>query len=237
MNTQTKLTLALCLLSSLTASCIAPLALADPASARQSPSFQGQRRHGSRPTMDQGTGFGNQGPAPYQASMPQQQAVAQNPYGAVAQPAQVPLMGWGGEVAMMSQEGQTRMAMGDPKHGLEPAISNRMHILKLYQEVLEERELLEVELERLNKANKAGEELVKRQRDALKEMNESLASSEDARSSLLDQNRDLSARLTVAQIRRLESDKLLLETQIAMHTTIQFAPSLDPAAPILTAEK
>ena len=129
------------------------------------------------------------------------------------------------------------MAMGDPKHGLEPAISNRMRILDLYQEVLEERELLEVELARLNKANKAGEELVTRQRDAMQEMNKNLASLEDARRSLIEQNRDLSARLTVAQIRRLESDKLLLETQIAMHTTTQFAPSLESAEPILTADK
>ena len=92
-----------------------------------------------------------------------------------------------------------------------------MHILNLYQEVLDERDSLLAEVERLGSALQTSEAERNMVRASEAEIGTRIAALEEAKRSLLEQNQDLAARLTTAQIRRLESEKLLLETQIAWH--------------------
>ena len=91
----------------------------------------------------------------------------------------------------------------------------RMYILELYQGVIEERDTLalevaalEAELERLRQSLGAADERVvalERQAAAAAEENQRLRQ----------ENVDLAGRLTTAQIRRLQAEKILLELRLA----------------------
>ena len=256
MNSIQKFSLGLLAASALVSSCISPLAFEDPSSARQNLASPSQRRFGSRPLMDTGAepatqnaGYGLQ-PQAQQGGQPfvQQQAPASQGMasagqaqrmssGAPMQTNNSALMGWNGEVSASAGEGQTRLSSGQPKHGLEPQVQGRMHILNLYQEVLDERDSLLIELQRLNSALREGEQLLTQLRASEKEYGLRLASLEEVKRTLVAQNRELSERLTLAQIRRLESDKLLLETQIAMHTKASMGTPEEAATPLLVTEK
>jgi len=255
MNSIIKIGLTLLTSSALFASCVGPLAFQDPASARQSLAPQGQHRFGSRPLMNpeesyapQNAGYGLQQAAQPQMQPQMQQGAPSNNMASAGQAQRRPsaqpamgdnsaLMGWNGEVSASSGEGQRRMASGQPKHGLEPQVQGRMHILNLYQEVLDERDSLLIELQRLNSALREGEQLLTQLRASEKEYGLRLSSLEEVKRTLVAQNRELSSRLTLAQIRRLESDKLLLETQIAMHTNAPKGTPEDGADPMLVTEK
>lgn len=254
MNSIQKFSLGLLTASTLVSSCISPLAFEDPSSARQSLASPSQRRFGSRPLLNtgaepayqsadyglqpqvqqEGQPFAQQ-PAPGgMASAGQAQRMSS---GQPAQPNSSALMGWNGEVSASAGEGQRRLAAGQPKHGLEPQVQGRMHILNLYQEVLDERDGLLIELQRLNSALREGEQLLTQLRASEKEYSLRLASLEEVKRTLVAQNRELSERLTLAQIRRLESDKLLLETQIAMHTSAAKVTPEEVSTPLLVTEK
>lgn len=228
----------------LAASCTGPLAFQDPLTARQSPSMSSQRRFGSRPVYrEEGqvapadADYGLQPSQRPQLDMPGRLSSGIQAHVVPSPAASSPLMGWEGQVINDSGEGQTRLAQGPSKHGLEPQISGRTHILNLYQEVLDERDSLLLELERLNSALREGEQLLTQLRSSEKAHSQRLAALEEIKRTLIEQNRDLSSRLTVAQIRRLESDKLLLETQIAMHSNTNDLRNADVAEPMLLTEK
>jgi hypothetical protein len=120
-----------------------------------------------------------------------------------------PLLGWNGGVVL--DGAPTQQA---PDHGIEPG-QGRMRIIELYQQVLDERDALRDELEATADAMEAAQ----RQRIELEEENRTLRERvvelENAQASMQAENLDLAARLTTAQIRRLEAERLLLETKIA----------------------
>ena len=121
------------------------------------------------------------------------------------------IYGWDGSVVSPGQVSQR----ADPGHGLEPTIEGRMHILELYQTVLDERDALAAEVQALTKALERTEADLASVRGEKAGLETRLSAEERAKESLLQQNLELSGRLTTAQIRRLEAEKLLLETRIA----------------------
>lgn len=130
--------------------------------------------------------------------------------------AEDPLYAWDGGVVSQPEAGIQHDASPSTR-GLEPSLQGRMHILELYQEVLDERDTLQNEVDALRAAlartRDAEEQMSAESERTRREMQELLA----AQAKLQAENRELLARLTTAQIRRLETEKLLLETQIAWH--------------------
>ncbi len=124
------------------------------------------------------------------------------------------LYAWDGSVVEGPASGQVSQ-QATPGHGLEPTIEGRMHILELYQAVLDERDALAAEVKALTAALEKSEADLDQGRSASAELETKLAAAERAKDALLEQNLELSGRLTTAQIRRLEAEKLLLETRIA----------------------
>lgn len=123
---------------------------------------------------------------------------------------------------------------GDPSslHEPEGVGGSRYRMLELYQQVVDERDALAIEVDRLNA------DLDKSMAEA-KDLRERLAAAqanlEDARSELArlrEQNRELAGRLTTAQIRRLEAEKLLLEARIEW-TRLQAIGATDVPPPPL----
>lgn len=101
-----------------------------------------------------------------------------------------------------------------PVHDIQRTGEGRMYILELYQNVIEERDTLTLEVRGLN-----GE--LDRTRTALVEADVRIANLEaqvttfEARlQSLEAENMDLAGRLTTAQIRRLQAEKILLEIRL-----------------------
>ena len=129
--------------------------------------------------------------------------------------------GWGGSKlyardgsvvagAETSQEGATAA----PRE-LAPSEGGRMYILELYQKAIDERDALEIEVRSLqSELERAKQGLLGSDRD-LTSLQARIAQLESENKRLLEENLDLAARLTTAQIRRLQCEKILLETRIA----------------------
>lgn len=143
-----------------------------------------------------------------------------------APPADPTLYGWDGSVAAGGVPGQVNQR-ANPGHGLEPTIEGRMHILELYQAVLDERDALATEVQALTKALERTEADLVAVRGEKAELETRVSAEERAKEGLLQQNLELSGRLTTAQIRRLEAEKLLLETRIAWQKEKTPAPASD----------
>ena len=142
--------------------------------------------------------------------------------------AQEPLQAWSGGVVPDPKAG-VQTAQTPPAHGLEPSVDGRMHIIELYQEVLDERDGLADEVRALQTALARTQETLDAERMDAATRETRLSALEERSRALLEENRDLAARLTTAQVRRLEAEKLLLETQIAWRRERQGSPR--PAAP------
>ena len=97
---------------------------------------------------------------------------------------------------------------------LLPGESGRMHILELYQKAIEERDALVTELSQLQRQVEQERLNVTAQQRKTAELESKLAVLEADRARVMDQNVDLAGRLTTAQIRRLQAEKLLLEHKI-----------------------
>jgi len=102
---------------------------------------------------------------------------------------------------------------------LAGAQGGRMYILELYQGVIEERDRLSMEVSALtDELDRAQRALVAAdQRNA--ELEERLQSAGDENQRLREENVDLAGRLTTAQIRRLQAEKILLEQRLAQIET------------------
>ena len=118
-----------------------------------------------------------------------------------------------------------------PTHELEEPDGSRMYILELYQQAIEARESLEMEVEALtaalDKANDALEQSAY-QNDEMKKLVEKQAGQIER---LENQGLGLASRLTTAQIRRLEAEKLLLEAKLEwqrLQETLRQQESRDP---------
>jgi len=105
-------------------------------------------------------------------------------------------------------------ALADPAHGVQRSEGSRMYLLELYQEVVDTKESLELEVRSLMIE-------LQRTQDEATTLSQELESSQ-ARVAELESTtteyraslREMAARLVTAQIRRLESEKLLLESKV-----------------------
>ena len=219
--------LAASLLCLAAAGCQLPLALQDPMAPAQVPAWQMQGRfRGTQPTAGDA----------YDERMMQAATTRPQPGTQPSQPAPGdPLYAWDGGVVNAPEPGGIAPSADPSARGLEPSLQGRMHILELYQEVLDERDALQDEVDALRASLSAANERTENARSISSVEQARIAELEQERSALIEENRALVGRLTTAQIRRLETEKLLLETQIAWHdersgasdasTPVSFLPS------------
>lgn len=151
-----------------------------------------------------------------------------------AEPNQGPgLVGWvqaraPQETPLFARDGGVVDATAEPyqpHHGPEPTGTGRMYLLELYQQAIDDRDALELEM-------KAVDAALQRTQGALDEALAQVAAMEvevqrlsAEHADLQAENLDLAGRLTTAQIRRLEAEKLLLEARIAEHRSRETVPS------------
>jgi len=89
-----------------------------------------------------------------------------------------------------------------------------MHIIELYQQVLDERDALATEVERLRKELDETKLALDAKTRATEDLSARVAALEASYKELSEDNQSIAARLVQAQIRRLEAEKMLLETKI-----------------------
>jgi hypothetical protein len=130
-----------------------------------------------------------------------------------AQTSQPPLYAWDGGVVDGTPLGRVSAQDGTPR-GPESPPSGRMHIIELYQQVLEERDALAHENQELRRHLDETSLALYAKTKAADDLGAQVAALEEARAALTNDNQAIAARLVQAQIRRLEAEKLLLETRI-----------------------
>jgi len=101
-----------------------------------------------------------------------------------------------------------------PSGGVRPSEGGRMYILELYQKAVEERDALAAELAALGADLEATRRKLADSGDALARAEGKAAELQTREQALVEENLELAARLTTAQIRRLQAEKLLLETKL-----------------------
>jgi hypothetical protein len=120
---------------------------------------------------------------------------------------------WDGGVVDGLPQGRVQTQEGSPR-GLEPPSGSRTHIIELYQQVVDERDALAVRVDKLTKELEKTRLALEVERHSGEELGARVTGLETERESLLSENQTLAARLVQAQIRRLEAEKLLLETRL-----------------------
>ncbi len=130
----------------------------------------------------------------------------------------------GGEARLYSWDGgvvdsapQGHVVPEESTRGIETSTTGRMHIIELYQEVLEERDELASEVEMLKATLRKTEDQVQGQRGDAGTLNAQIEALKVEQERLEAQNQELAERLTTAQIRRLEAERLLLKLRIDSH--------------------
>lgn len=127
-------------------------------------------------------------------------------------PDDTPLLGWDGGVVDGARAG---VREGDPgQGGIQPSSTGRMHIIELYQHVLDERDALRREVEALTAALERSQTTLAQMHEQEQRLEARVSELQEQTEALENENADLAARLTTAQIRRLEAEKVLLETRI-----------------------
>ena len=123
-----------------------------------------------------------------------------------------PIYAWDGGVVDSPAPGT--VVEGDPNHDVQPTSNGRMYILELYQDAIDERDALQLEVTALNAAlERAQLEMddFARRTSKIQTMLDTLTVERDQ---LRKDNSELAARVVTAQIRRLEAEKLLLESKL-----------------------
>lgn len=105
-------------------------------------------------------------------------------------------------------------APGIPAHGVQDGESSRMYLLELYQEAIDTKEALELDVRSLTADLDLAREEVAMLQAELLETRAAVQRLEVQRDRQQEELRELAQRLVTAQIRRLESDKALLQTKI-----------------------
>jgi len=131
--------------------------------------------------------------------------------GAAPEP-KAPLYAWDGGVVDAPAQG-VQPAQGEPR-GLEQPAPGRTHIIELYQQVLDERDALTEEVELLRKSLEQTTLALEEETRKSNELDARVAALEVSHRELMEDNQAIAARLVQAQIRRLEAEKMLLETRI-----------------------
>lgn len=182
------------------AACIVPPSLFERASWGPPPDWQenGRYRAENAPTA---AGGGENAPegVPVPAETPARSA---------------PLYGWDGGVVDGSPQGVSP-AQGEPR-GLEQPAPGRTHIIELYQQVLDERDGLAEEVELLRRSLEQTAIALEEETRKSNDLSARVAALEVGHRELMEDNQAIAARLVQAQIRRLEAEKMLLETRIEM---------------------
>lgn len=221
MNTKSILPLSL-LAGLLLAACIVPPSMFERASWGPPPEYwQGQGRY--RPADGPAAGSEAPGPAAERATVATKPAEAPpieldvegRPVGnPLEKPeSEAPLYAWDGGVVRGAPQGRVTTQEGTPR-GVETPPAGRTHIIELYQQVLDERDALAEEVEALRQdlaQTSLALEVKSKESD---ELSARVASLEASHRELMNDNQSIAGRLVQAQIRRLEAEKLLLETRI-----------------------
>jgi len=113
---------------------------------------------------------------------------------------------------------------------LENDESSRSTILEWYQAALEERDALQLEVRALNAELTTTREALRVSNGRSAELEARVQALEADNQAQAKSNMDLAGRLTTAQIRRLQAEKLLLETKLQLSRTAA-QPAPDPAGP------
>lgn len=99
-------------------------------------------------------------------------------------------------------------------HEMQPTATGRMYILELYQQAIDDRDALELEVGSLRNALEQRDAANQSLRAKLVETEADVSSKADEIQKLLEENQELAARLATAQIRRLEAERMLLEAKL-----------------------
>ncbi|HEX6886366.1 MAG TPA: hypothetical protein VF530_23525 [Planctomycetota bacterium] len=124
---------------------------------------------------------------------------------------------WDRGVVDAPAQGRVKPQEGPPR-GLDP-LSGRTHIIELYQQAVDERDALASKHEELRKALLEATTTLELERRESADLTARVAALESAQAELAGENEALAARLVQAQIRRLEAEKLLLETRLEQERT------------------
>ena len=125
------------------------------------------------------------------------------------------------EPRLYARDGSVVTPRSAPREGPPPAQrelqgseGSRFHMLELYQQVVDERDALAGEVRRLTGELDAARQRQGRGDDRLAQLEKEQAERARELELLRAQSLDLAGRLTTAQIRRLQAEKLLLETRL-----------------------
>jgi hypothetical protein len=151
----------------------------------------------------------------YRPETPRTDPTAAQDDAAASQAEERMLYGWDGGVVDARPQG--RVVEQERTRGLESSATGRLHIIELYQQVLDERDALTKEVAKLNAALAKTEQSLVGERGGTGTLQSEIESLKLEQERLLTQNQELAARLTHAQIRRLEAEKLLLQSRIEEH--------------------
>ena len=110
----------------------------------------------------------------------------------------------------------------------------RMHILELYQNVIEERDTLSMEVDALIEEVDYTRQALATADRRIEELEAELQAAAEQAQRLRLENVELAGRLTIAQIRRLQAEKILLESRLAEIEAVEQAARMD-GAPIASA--
>jgi hypothetical protein len=130
------------------------------------------------------------------------------------------LYGWdgapvGGGPVSGPTPGAVQVQEGGLSHGLEGAGGgSRLVLLELYSAAVEEREQLALEVDAQNSALEQAERRFAEVQARMAELQNAYDTLSAAKSAVEEERRALAARLTTAQIRRLEAEKAYLEAAI-----------------------
>ena len=128
---------------------------------------------------------------------------------------------------MVSAGPEGTAVVGSARHGVEPTDSGRLYILELYQQVLDQRDALEQEVAALQADLEHKEAEIARLGGRATDGEGRVVTLEQEVAALRAENQDLAARLTTAQVRRLEAEKLLLLAKIEMQRAREGLPAPD----------
>jgi hypothetical protein len=145
-----------------------------------------------------------------------------------APPSSEPLRSWDGGVVDAPVGGSVTENAGTGRD-LGPSQTGRMRIIELYQAVLDERDALADEVATLSAALEKAHELLDRSEANGLSLANRVATMQVETEQLMGESRDLAARLTTAQIRRLEAEKMLLEARIEWHRQQEANPAVSAA--------
>lgn len=143
------------------------------------------------------------------------QNASMKPAAQVQQPPAAPaqLYARDGSVVQTAQNAPQEAGVAD--RDLAPSEGGRMYILELYQKAIDDRDALELEVRSVQSELERARQSVTRAQAEQQTAAERVAALEAENQRLLAENVELASRLTTAQIRRLQAEKLLLENRLA----------------------